>query len=65
MANDDAQERKHLATGKRLADLRKKGTVLRSKDLTGGILFLLIVSMIIFMADQFKAQISENFLLTF
>ncbi len=62
MENEDGQERKHLATGKRLVELRKKGIVLRSKDLTGGMLFLVIIGLIIFMADSFKKQFSGNFL---
>jgi len=65
MEGSDGQERQHSATGKRLAELRKKGTVLRSRDLTGGMLFLVIVSLIIFMADQFKTQFSGNFLTAF
>jgi len=62
---NEGQERKHLPTAKRLAELRKRGTVLRSKDMTGGMIFFVTISLIIFMADYFKQQIMNNFISAF
>lgn len=59
--SDDAQDKQHLPSGKRIADLRKKGNVMRSRDLTGGIVFLVSVSTLIFMAMTFKNQFANNF----
>ena len=63
--SDDAQEKKHLPTGKRLSELRKQGTVLRSRDLTGGMLVFTAVCLLIFNATRFKQQFLDNFKLIF
>lgn len=59
--SDEAQEKKHAATGKRLTELRRRGTVLRSRDMSGGMVFLVAVGVFLFTAAQFKAQFMENF----
>lgn len=62
---DDAQDKKHLPTGKRLSDLRREGNVLRSKDLSGGTIFLTTVLLLIYMAGDIKIKIQESFFYSF
>ena len=59
---DDSLEKEHLATSKRLADLRKKGVVLRSRDLSGGLVFLAMIGALGFTASQIAVRIKENFI---
>lgn len=61
----DSDDKKHDATAKRLAELRKKGTVLRSRDLTSGMIFIVGVSVIVYMSLQFNIQIRNNFTQSF
>lgn len=63
--SDDAEDKQHLATGKHLADLRKRGIVLRSRDLSGGLIFITGVLLIIMTADKLKLIIQDNFIQAF
>jgi len=62
---EDVTEKQHEATTKRLEDLRAKGQSLRSRDLTSGLIFVVCVVMLAFMAEQFKEKFTENFILAF
>lgn len=62
---DEAAEKQHQATGKRIAELRKKGTTLRSRDLTSGLVFIAGIVMLIFMSSKMQATLSENFITAF
>lgn len=62
---DNSTEKQHAATARRLADLRKKGIVLRSRDFSGGLVFLVIIFMILFMSGHIASQIQKNFILSF
>lgn len=62
---NESHEKQHQATGKRLSDLRRKGTVMRSRDLTGGLLFIITVMMLTHFAVYFKERILNNFTTAF
>jgi flagellar biosynthetic protein FlhB len=62
---DEAQDKQHAATGKRLDELRRKGTVLRSKDLSGGLIFISAILILLYMSGQFMTTIKSNFVLSF
>lgn len=59
--SDESLDKQHQATGKKLADLRRKGKTMRSKDLTSGLVFASTIIMLIFMAHSFKLQLESNF----
>lgn len=65
MADESSAEKQHQATGKRIAELRKQGQVLRSRDLTSGMIFIFTVIMVIFLSLRLKKQIENNFTLSF
>jgi len=60
MAND-AEDKQHQATGKRLADLRKKGSALRSKDLSGGVTLLITILLVVYLSPNFQNKMNSNF----
>lgn len=62
---DDQLDKKHDATGKRLEDLRKKGQVMRSRDLSGGLILIAGIILIIFMQKEFQVLVLENFKTSF
>ena len=62
---EEAAEKQHQATGKRIDELRKKGQTMRSKDLTSGLVFMVAVASVIYMAQQIKTRIVDNFILSF
>lgn len=53
--SDDALEKKHDASGRRIDELRRKGQSLRSRDLSGALLVVIMCIVILFMA-RFAAQ---------
>lgn len=63
--SDEAHDKQHAATGKHLADLRKQGNVLRSRDLSGALVFMTSITLLIFMSAQIKTQMAKNFFLAF
>jgi flagellar biosynthetic protein FlhB len=62
---NDGQEKQHAATGKRIAELRRKGSVMRSKDLASGLVILVAVIAVSNMTTQFKNRLEENFTISF
>lgn len=65
MTDAAPEDKQHQATGKRITELRKQGQVLRSRDFTSGLIFLIAVVMLIYMSSQFKKQIEQNFVSSF
>lgn len=63
MAED--QDKQHAATPKRLSEMRKRGTVLRSKDLTSGLLFVVTILFLSHISSQFQATLKNNFIFSF
>lgn len=62
-ADDD--NKTHEPTAKRLAELRGKGTILRSKDLTSGLVFLTTIILLFYMLSDVKHCFEENFISCF
>ncbi|RDI38536.1 EscU/YscU/HrcU family type III secretion system export apparatus switch protein [Aquicella lusitana] len=61
----EAQEKQHQPTSKHISDLRKQGIVMRSRDLSGGLVFTVTVAMLIIMSAQLMMSIKKNFSLAF
>jgi len=59
--SESAQEKQHEATPKKLQDLRRKGVVLRSKDLTAGTVLVAAVLTIFLVAGKFFGSLETNF----
>lgn len=62
---NEATDKKHEASGKRIAELKKRGTVMRSRDLSSGLIFIVSILVVWIMAIQFKLRLEENFILAF
>lgn len=62
---DQATEKQHQATSKRIEDLRRQGQIMRSRDLTSGMVFIVAVFGLIYMASSIKDTLETNFVLTF
>ena len=62
---DSAAEKEHLASSKRIADLRKQGQTMRSRDLTSGVVFISGIIALTVMAPQFKHLLAQNFIAAF
>lgn len=65
MAEETAQERQHSATSKRLVELRKQGTVMRSRDLSGGLIFIVTIIVLAFMTLKLRKMITKDFLFSY
>lgn len=63
--SDDADDKQHQATGKRLTDLRKQGNTLRSKDLTSCLVIISMYIMLLFMGEHIGAVLKDNFIFAF
>lgn len=63
--SEDLDNKQHAATAKRLTDLRKQGTVLRSRDLTSGLVFIVSIILLLYMTSDFKKRLIENFVMSF
>lgn len=63
--SDEAQEKQYQPSLKRLDELKKKGTFLRSRDMSSGIILIISIIMLIFMTQQFVRVLSKNFILSF
>lgn len=63
--SDESQDKQHLPTGKRLFDMRRQGNVLRSRDLSGGLIFLVSVGLLIYLSTDLKVRMQENFIFSF
>lgn len=62
---DEAQEKKHDPSAKRLSKLHGEGTILRSRDLTGALVFTVTVLLLIFMSESIKNVIKNDFVDSF
>ena len=65
MAEETSSEKQHLPSAKRIADFRKQGQTMRSRDLASGMVFLAGVSSIVMMATQLRDHFEHNFIWTF
>lgn len=59
--SDQSAEKQHQATARRIDDLRKKGQTLRSRDLSGGLVFIIAISVTIYLAPYITNQIKLNY----
>lgn len=65
MAEDSASEKEHAPSSKRLAELRKQGQTLRSRDLSGGLIFITLIMALIYLSQPIARQLLGNFKQTF
>lgn len=65
MAEESSLEKKHQATAKRITELRKQGQSLRSRDLTSGLVFISGVIALLFISNQLRIRIQDNFISAF
>lgn len=65
MADESFQEKEHKPTGKRLGELHKKGTVMRSRDFAGGVLFIAAFMELYYFSSRFKLRLEDNFITAF
>jgi flagellar biosynthetic protein FlhB len=65
MAEETASEKQHLPSAKRLEHMRKEGQTMRSRDLTSGLIFIVSIMSLIFIAAQVKTQMLGNFVWCF
>lgn len=63
--SDQASEKQHQASSKRIDELRRKGQVMRSRDLTAGLIFIVTVILFVHLSPLFKSRIEQNFHLSF
>lgn len=62
---DESSEKQHQATGRRIDELRRKGQIMRSRDLSSGLIFISAIIMLIFMSSHMKSIIQDNFITAF
>lgn len=63
--SEEAQEKQYKPSHRRLGELKKKGTFLRSRDMSSGIILIISITMIIVMAQKFITVLGKNFVLSF
>ncbi|MGQ3891483.1 EscU/YscU/HrcU family type III secretion system export apparatus switch protein [Legionella sp. CNM-4043-24] len=63
--SEEAQEKQYQPSLKRLEELKKKGTFLRSRDLNGGAIIMIAIIIILVMLTSFYQVISSSFVLSF
>lgn len=63
--SEEGQEKQYKPSQRRLDELKKKGTFLRSKDLSSGITLIISILIIVLMAGTFYGVLSDNFILSF
>lgn len=63
--SDEDLDKQHQASGKRIAELRKQGQSLRSRDLTSGLIFIVTVIMLLIMSTEFVDRLGHNFVWSF
>lgn len=59
--DNDSQDKQQLPTAKRLVDLKRKGSVLRSRDFAGGLVFIATIIMLMFIAATFQQHVKGLF----
>jgi flagellar biosynthetic protein FlhB len=62
---DTAAEKKYDPSSKRLEELKRKGQVLRSRDLSGGILIMVSVTTLSSLSSFYQTQFKHNFIESF
>ena len=65
MAEEASSEKQHQASAKRIADLRKQGQTMRSRDLSGGLVLLSTGITLIYLASHLQKQFFDNFITSF
>ncbi|MFZ2315449.1 MAG: EscU/YscU/HrcU family type III secretion system export apparatus switch protein [Gammaproteobacteria bacterium] len=60
-----SSEKQHQASAKRIENLRSQGNILRSKDLTSGLIIIVGLLSITFMSARLGQRLTENFVLSF
>jgi flagellar biosynthetic protein FlhB len=65
MENNTQEDKQHEATSKRITDLRNKGSVMRSKDLTSGLVFIVAFIQLNYFAIKFQSGFTDNFIYTY
>jgi len=65
MSEEEGQEKQFQPSLKRLEELKKKGTFLRSRDMNGGVIIMLSVVILLFMLNSFYEVISTSFVQAF
>lgn len=63
--SEEAQEKQFQPSQKRLDELKKKGTFLRSRDLNGGAIIMIAILVLLFMLNAFYQVLSTNFIVSF
>lgn len=63
--SDESAEKQHQATGKRLNELRKQGQTMRSRDLTSGLVFMMGIIVLLYIAHHIKVVLEDNFVESF
>ncbi|MHB1948801.1 MAG: EscU/YscU/HrcU family type III secretion system export apparatus switch protein [Gammaproteobacteria bacterium] len=63
--SQDSEDKQHLPSPKRMAELRKEGRVLRSRDLTTGVTFIVTVGMLFYMAKSIGVAFQEDYIWAF
>ena len=63
--SEDGQEKQYQPSLKRLEELKKKGTFLRSKDFNSGLIVIIAILMIVLMAPVFYKALSHLFTTSF
>lgn len=62
---DESQEKHYKPSKKRLDELKKQGNFLRSKDLSSGLIIILAIFLLGFMADRWLMVLLANFQISF
>lgn len=63
--SNDATEKEHLPTGKRLAKLKKEGTFLRAKEFSSGVSLMMGIMLLVMMSHYFVDVFTRNFVRVF
>ncbi|MDP1603554.1 MAG: EscU/YscU/HrcU family type III secretion system export apparatus switch protein [Legionella sp.] len=63
--SEDAQEKQYQPSLKRLEELKKKGTFLRSKDFNSGLILVIAILLIVLMSPVFHKALSHHFTASF
>jgi flagellar biosynthesis protein FlhB len=63
--SEDAQEKQYQPSLKRLEELKKKGTFLRSKDFNSGLILIIAILMIVLMSPVYYKALSHHFTASF
>src|SRR3990167_10291035 len=62
---NDSQDKQHQATAKRIAELGRKGKVMRSRDLSSGLVIIIAIVQLLLISTSIKIRFIENFKLSY